>query len=163
AFASYGGTVAIEYAPYPVSFIEAGTGTYFAGSSLWLIDGGSVVETGFNEFPEIDAPYGSKVSTSAIGGSLGSGHSYSYRCYYEWYSATGERFLSATGADVVVALGGGNDTITTVWPTLRRTLKANVNLVLYRTLAEGTIFHRVASKPNDPTVDSVTFADGVAD
>src|SRR5215831_5664325 len=162
AFFAYSGMIGIDSSGVTPCFGEAGDSTYFVGSSLWMIDGTSVTEAGFLEFPEIDNPAG-LVSTSASGGGLVGGHSYSYRAYYEWYSNAGERYQSTCGADVVVALPGGNDTIQIIWPSLRRTNKTNVTLAVYRTLADGTIFHRVATAFNDPTVDTITVSDGVSD
>lgn len=160
---SYHGNVGLDYSHTP-RWIEAGNATYFTGTSLWMVDGSDVVETGFLEFPEIDSSAG-YVSTSTTGGGLvgGATNSYSYRAYYEWFSATGELFMSTCGGDVPVPLIAGRDTITILIPTLRQTLKQGVNIALYRTLLNGTIFHRVATKANDTTVDTLTFVDVMPD
>lgn len=159
----YPGNVGVDYSHIPTA-IEAGNATYFTGTSLWMLDGADVVETGFAEFPEIDANAG-YVATSTTGGALvgGATNSYSYRAYYEWFSATGEQVLSTCGGDIAVPLGVGLDTITIKIPTLRQTLKQGVSIALYRSLLNGSIFHRVATKANDTTVDTVTFVDTMSD
>lgn len=51
--------------------------------------------------------------------------------------------------------------------TLRVTQKQNVNIVVYRTVANGTVFYRVSDPANplinDPTVDTFTFYDLTSD
>lgn len=58
-------------------------------------------------------------------------------------------------------------TIDVVVPTLRITSKTNVSIALYRTLANGTVFYRASSivplTYNDPSVDTITFVDKIAD
>lgn len=52
-------------------------------------------------------------------------------------------------------------------PTLRLTQKTGVIIVIYRTVINGTVFYRVTDPKNplynDPTVNSVSFTDTVAD
>lgn len=163
AAAAYAGNIGIDYSHTP-TFVEVGGGTYFTGTSLWLLDGSDVVEAGFSEFPEVDAS-ANFVVTSATGGGLvgGATNSYSYRGYYEWFSATGERFLSTFGGDIAVPLIAGRDTITIQIPTLRQTLKTSVNVVLFRTLLNAAVFHRVAQSANLTTQDTITFVDTMND
>ncbi len=51
--------------------------------------------------------------------------------------------------------------------TLKQTLKNNVRIVLYRTIANGTVYYQASSVSapyiNDPTVDYITVNDSVAD
>ena len=60
-----------------------------------------------------------------------------------------------------------NDRADITVPTLRVTGKADVRVVLYRTLANGSTFYRVTSPTsptlNDTTVDTVTITDGASD
>lgn len=157
----YSGNVGVDYSYTPV-FVEAGNGTYFTGTSLWMIDGPSVIETGFNEFPEVDNSV-NYVSTSTTGGGLVAGQTYSYRFYYEWFSAAGELWQSTCASDVIVPLGVGKDTITVNVPTLTHTLKTGVQIAGYRTLAAGTVFHRVGSINNSTAADFVAFTDTMTD
>src|SRR5499427_6444545 len=157
---TYAGQLGVDYSRTP-DFVEAGGGSYLSGSALWLCDGENIVESGFWEFPEFDnsADY----VTKGTAGSLVTG-SYSYRAYYEWTSATGEVYQSATGADVVVTFASGTTNSATIKvPTLTHTLKDHVQVTLYRTLINGTVFHLVARVDNDPTVDYVSITDGMAD
>jgi hypothetical protein len=50
-----------------------------------------------------------------------------------------------------------------VIPTLRVTNKSGVNIVVYRTLANGTVFYKVATLPNNPLVDFIQYTDQVSD
>lgn len=156
---TYAGNVAVDYSHAP-SFIEAGGATYFTGSALWMLDGTSVTETGFFLFPELSI---SSATQSTTGGGLVVGQSYSYRFYYEWLSASGELWQSTFAADLVVVITAGKDTVDIKVPSLVHTLKPGVRIAGYRTLAGGTIFHRVGAVANDPSADFVTFTDEMAD
>lgn len=158
---TYSGNIGVDYGRTP-QCIEAGGASYVTGTALWLVDGKDVVESGFWEFPEFDSST-DYVTKSATGGVLAAG-SYSYRAYYEWSSATGEIYRSATGADVVVTFASGSTNLATIKvPSLSHTLKSKVQVTLYRTLRNGTIFHLIERRDNDRNADFVSFVDNVTD
>ncbi len=73
--------------------------------------------------------------------------------------------------DLPTVAGGSGDTLDSKYvisnsfaiPTLRLSQKTGVNVVIYRTAADGVNYFRVGSVPNDPTVDVVLFTDTTSD
>ena len=139
-----------------------------SGGILNSYDGQSVVEQGFHLFPEGD----SVTATSASGGYMSDG-TRQYCSLYKWVDAAGNIHRSAPSIAYSNTLSGGGSTQknTVTIPTLRLTRKTtprvDVTIEVYRTEAAGTIFYNVGSvaspTDNDPTADSVTFDDTLAD
>jgi hypothetical protein len=147
---------------------------HVSGGLLSMYDGVSLVEHGFNVFPEASS------AVTSAGGSVNDG-AHSYVVVYEWKDATGARHQSAPSPAVSATTGGGNNTVTLTIPTLRLTAKApvnvagaalaypraNVSLAVYRTEAAGTEYFRVSSLTsltyNDVTNDTVTYVDTASD
>jgi hypothetical protein len=131
---------------------------------LKMYDGNSVVEHGFNFFPEnLTNP-----STAGAGGNLGPGN-YGYVATYRWADNTGKDHISAPSPQtltVVIAAGTTNLPKIRV-PTLRLTEKESVVIDIYRTEDAGTVFYKVTDDLNpvynDTTVDYIEFDDAVAD
>lgn len=162
---------------------QIGNTLYVSGGFIWQYDGHSAVEAGFHLYPELP-------STAAVR-SNGTGSmnldtalttpSYSYRVYYEWVNAKGEREQSSFAGAVSVTFQASDDTVTLTIPTLSFTEKlsprTNVAIAVYRTEAnpsDDSPFYRVSSLDptatgnngflfNDPTTDTVTFVDGLQD
>lgn len=73
--------------------------------------------------------------------------------------------------DLPTTASGAGDTLATSYtisntltiPTLRVTSKTGVNIVIYRTQGNGTIFFRAGQVANDKTVDTVSFLDTISD
>lgn len=155
--------------------VEYGYSAYIASGILWQYDGINLVEQGFLVFPEDITP-----SAPAGTGSLDVGKDYSYRVYYEWTNAQGERQRSTT-ARIVTQLTTSSQRVQLVIPTLCHTHKGNdVSIVVYRTegnpnIIGGAPFYRVSDPDpdtagatngyinNDITADTVTFVDEMAD
>ena len=138
------------------------------GGILSSYDGNSVTESGFNLFPE-----GTTVtSTPTTAGSMSDG-TYQYSVVYQWIDAKGNTHRSAPEVAFTQVLSGGGSTQRVVMdiPTLRLTQKTSprteVTLEVFRTEASGSIFYRVSSitapTDNDPTADTVSFNDTLAD
>lgn len=136
----------------------------FVGGVLQTYDGVSVVESGFNVYPE---------SIQAVAGGSGSGlasGSYQYVCTYEYTDNNGQTQYSAGSVPVSVTVTAGQH-VTVTGPTLRLTskqmMRSSPNIGIYRTQANGTTFNRVSSilapLANDPTVDSFQFVDVASD
>ena len=157
--------------------VQYGRTAYVASGVLWAYDGVQLVEQGFHIYPELVTSV-----TANSTGSLDNDTSYSYRVYYEWTNARGERQRSTTSEIVTQATGSSDDTNTLTIPTLSHGSKgADVSIVVYRTVGDpiitgGAPFYRVShSDPeqvgaalnryvaNDPTSDTVAFIDGLAD
>ncbi len=167
----------------PVSAAEFGQSTYLSGCQLWMFDGTAPAEAGFHMAPDVAD---SHFSASDVNGeSLLTGVSYTYRFYYEWYNARGERvrsqFMQRTYAPTF-ASGEGEIVITI--PTLRHTLKsathghaAEVSIVVYRCEGDSAaeIFYRVSSPDpstagsdngylaNSFSANTVSFTDSMSD
>ncbi len=143
---------------------------YLPGAFLQAYDGDGFVEAGYHIYPE-------GVSAIVAGaGSIGIG-TYLYYAMYEWVDAKGQLHRSAPSIPLTVVVGGANSTVTLTIPTLRITARQGTRtapiIAVYRTTAGGTIPYRVSSRTvaggnnglflSDPTVDSITFVDVLAD
>jgi len=134
------------------------------GGILQSYDGNSFVEHLFHLYPE-------NVLAVASGsdGYLSAG-TYQYQVTYEWMDSYGQIQRSSPSPTVTVNAAANNH-ITLTIPTLRLTAKqnnrSNVNIVIYRTAANGVVFNQVTSNLspllNDTTVDTVTFTDYLSD
>jgi hypothetical protein len=151
--------------------VVMGRGLYLGGGCLFYYDGRSVVESGFHLYPE------NFTLTSNGTGGLTASSSYSYRIYWEWLNALGEREQSSC-AGVGTVSTGSNTAVDIVVQTLPFTLKTStgtpsreeMHLAIYRTEADlSDLYYRVSSldpasyTKNDPTADTISFTDTVAD
>lgn len=122
---------------------------------------------------------------AGVGGSIGAG-TRQYFLVYEWTDAQGQFHTSApsapftavngnrtiSGAPNVAQTGASNNAPTlSSWellcPTLRVTRRDNVNIGVFRTIADeqggGQVAYRIGNIPNNPAVDSVAFLDTLSD
>lgn len=130
---------------------------------IYMYDGSNVVEHGFLQYPwDI-------VLAAGAGGSLTSGGTYFYQVTYEWMDAQGQVHRSAPGFQVGSGSLGANTKVTLTIPTLRCTQKTNVLITVWRTTNAGATWYQVnnfngiGTLYNDPTVDTVTWVDTLAD
>lgn len=140
---------------------------HVAGGFLSAYDGQGFVEHGFFLFPE-----GSTTTPATSGGSMADG-TYSYKVSYEWTDNQGNLHRSAPSPAVsaVVSGGGGSGKVTVTVPSLRITAKTSprgeVELVLWRTQAGGTIYQRAGSLTsrayNDTATNTVAVVDTISD
>lgn len=140
---------------------ELGHDLHFGGGFLAMYDGGSVVEHGFHLFPE-----GITASVGIAGtGALSAGQ-YQYVVCYEWMDAQGNLHRSAPSVPTTVTVantGSCTLTIPCLQLTAKRGARSPVQVVVYRTTVDGSVFYRVSS-PTSPTQNgygtaTVTFAD----
>lgn len=142
--------------------VAIGGNLYTAGGVLQSYDGAQYVEHGFHLYPETPTS-----STSSSGGSIGVG-TYYYCVVYEWFDAVGRKQYSAPSVAISVSFStGSNNSVTLTIPTLRLTSKTGVTIGVYRTQSSASVLQLVSnpSAPlkNDPTVDTVSFTDTLAD
>jgi hypothetical protein len=139
--------------------LELGSNLHITGGILSCYDGATISEHGFHLFPE------GLTAAAGSGGSLSSG-SYGYSAVYRWTDAQGQDHNSAPSQLLTISVSGGATVLVTV-PTLRLTGKSNVRIMLYRTFVNQTVLYAVTTIAtpvlNDPTVDSITITDGLAD
>jgi hypothetical protein len=141
---------------------ELSQNLHINGGILEMYDGVTVVEHGFNVFPEdITA------TPSNVGGNITAGQ-YQYRVTYEWTDNQGLLHRSAPSVPVTVTFAGGVTTgqVDLTIPTLRITSKTQVRVVVYRTEGNGTIFYQLTSitSPllNTTAADTVSYNDKAA-
>lgn len=149
----------------PTVIQNLGNNLEMSGGVLSIFDGTVTSEQGFNIFPESITA----VVNGAASGSMDAG-TYQYSVCYEWTDSQSQVHRSAPSAGLTVVVGAGTNSVTLTLPTLRVTDKSGVLIVVYRTEASGLIFYQVTPSPafgsavfNDPSVNSVTFTDTLAD
>ncbi len=152
-----------------------GNNLHATGGFVSMYDGTNIVEHGFHLYPE-----GVTGSTATSGGHIADSSSFEYQVTYEWTDNQGNIHRSAPSVGVIVVTGNSGSNVnlnTLVIPTLRLTSKQDVSIVVYRSTAgESSVFYRVSAVSptntgltnnfyivNDPTVDTVTFTDALAD
>jgi hypothetical protein len=142
---------------------EIGNDLLLTGGFLWSYDGYTPVENGFHLWPDHVG-----VTTSGAGGFI-TAQQYYYQATYEWSDNQGNVFRSAPSVPVTITTTGATSSNTLKVPTLRLTAKtANpVKIVIYRWSTAQQTYYQVTSisSPtlNDPTVDSITYVDTLAD
>lgn len=159
---------------------EAGKGLYVAGGILWHFDGKAPVEHNFALYPELEVDYGSSDpadhdAVAVASGSMGAG-TYGYKVFYEWPTANNE-IMRSTAVTFSVLISASQQVTLTI-PTLTHTHKQGerspVSIVVYRTTANGLIYHRASSEDptstgdnswieNDPTANEVSWTDDLTD
>lgn len=147
--------------------VQLGETLYITGGFLWAYDGHDAHEAGFHLVTE-----GITAQAQNSGGGLIES-TYEWAFYWESFSAGGERELSSAFARVSVTLGAGEDQVQFTIPTLAHTNRpsGNVRLAAYRSVHEDgvptTERYRVDDPTNptlnDPTQDTITFTDSMAD
>ncbi len=157
---------------------QLGRGLYLAAAAPLHYDGSRWAEWGFHTAPDVGAGATIEAVPSNGAGSLTPSATYNYRIWYEEIDNQGELHQGGTSVPVVVEMGGADDTVTLQIPTYRLTSRARVRIGVARSLAnDSSRFFRVTSTNpdflapgeingyllNDPTVDTVTFVDGLSD
>lgn len=151
----------LDFSTQPFSNVEIGANLLLGGGFLWAYDGQKPVEQNFHLFPE-----DLFIATATTGGFL-TAQQYFYQGIYEWTDAQGNIHRSAPSIPVTITTTGSTSVNTVNIPTLRLTYKTGVRLTLYRWSTAQQNYYQITSisSPllNDPTVDSVTFTDTLAD
>ena len=136
------------------------------GGTVQSYDSQSAVEQGFHLFPENITAVASNGA-----GALTSSTQYAYQITYEWTDNRGQVHRSAPSIPVTVTMGGTDDTVTLTIHCLCLTQKtsprAEINIVVYRTEANGAIFYQASSPTtltfNDPNNNTITYVDLLSD
>lgn len=152
---------------------EIGKNLSLTGGFLWGYDGYTPVENNFFLWPDsIEASWattGGAIAAQPDGAT--NTDAYWYQVTYEWTDNQGNAYRSAPSVPVAVTTTGSGTTgsITIDVPTLRLTYKiANpVKIVIYRWSVAQQVYYQVTSISapllNNPTTDSVSFVDTLAD
>ena len=136
------------------------------GGVVQSYDSAGAVEHGFHLFPEDVTGVASNGA-----GALTSSKSYGYCVTYEWTDNKGQVHRSAPSIPITVTTGASDDTVTLTIPTLRLTQKKSprspVNIVVYRTVGDGTVYYQASSPTtltfNNTGIDTITYTDLLAD
>lgn len=141
---------------------RAGDGMIIAGGVPQFYDGLSVRDLGFLLYPE-------GVTAVAVGAGTGlmAAGVYQYCVVYEATDNLGQLHRSAPSTPVSVT-AAALDSVTVTIPNLRvGTWGTAARLVVYRTAVNGSFFYRVTTSAaptmNDPTTNTTTYTDSVAD
>jgi hypothetical protein len=149
---------------------EATSETLVGAGNLYAYDGINLVESGFWLYPEgIVAtvfPNSGSVPVVPPSGVQNSAQVF-YQITYEWVDAAGNSHYSAPSFVVGGATGltvFPGSAITLVIPTLQVTLRQNVTIGIYRAaMNTASPMYRVASIPNNPALQTITYTDAAAD
>lgn len=149
-------TVDFDNEQYSYIHSTLGSNLHFTGGFVQMYDGADVVEHNFHVYPGVSAN-----SQSSTGGYIIPG-TYSYVGCYEWIDQQNNVHRSRPSAvsQIVVVAGTSTNTVTLQFQCLHLTNKPAsrpVQLVLYRTTADGTVFYRVTSL-TDPTLNQIGSA-----
>lgn len=141
------------------SALEAGDNLLILGSVLHMYDGDSIVEHGFNVFPENCAATNGGAGLVDIG-------THGYAFVYEWTDKQGNTHRSCPLYKTLV-ISGAAATVNLQFLTLQLTRKQDVRLVVYRTTANGSRYYRLTS-PTTPVLNTsaamvVNIVDNAAD
>lgn len=171
----------------PYSSAQLGRGLYLASAVPLHYDGSRWAEADFHAAPDYGYTYvlagapalatltavtGLSQLSQAGGGGLTALNDYGYKVWYEEVDAQGELHPGAVGVQIDIVLTGANDQVTLTIPTYRLTSKNRVRISIARSVGnDDSQFFRLTSLDptsaqyllNDPTVDTLTFVDGLAD
>jgi hypothetical protein len=141
--------------------VEAADGLAMGGGSLLAFDGSIYAEDGFPIYPE--APTTPGVETA---GGLTAG-TYHWRAVYRYTDTNGRVTRSRPSAplDFVIIGAASRITVTVVTSRFNSRPNATIQIELYRTIVNGPeeSYRLVTTLANDPTIDTVSFSDGVTD
>ena len=155
--------------------ISLGNNAIAAGAAVTMYDSASIVEQNFHIYPN---GINQSAGISNSGGNLGLASSnslYSYIFTYEWIDNQGQIHRSfpspattplASGQVYTFASGTTTGSVSLTVPNLRVTNKGGgqVSIVVYRTAANGSVYYRLFSVPNDPSTDTQSsIIDGTPD
>lgn len=133
--------------------VQYGKSLYFPGAVPRQFDGANLHEVGFNFFPE---GFTVELVANATGMDVGL---IGVAIVYEWTDAAGELHESAPSVPYQITTDSGNRRALVTIPTLRLTdkLSTPVQIAIYQTQSNGTLYFRVGAVDNDPDANTVTF------
>lgn len=150
--------------------VEAANNTLFSGGVMKMYDGNLVVEQGFLQVP--DSPSITPgLPVVEVDPGLTGGKSYQYAVVFAWRDRFGQIHRSTPSFSTAQVIGSAPNFYS--WevqvPCISLTMKSNVELELYRTTGDGTLYHKItggvsgSTITNDPTNPYVTFIDDYSD
>lgn len=156
------GVVGVELdfssAPLVDNRSELGESLVLGGGFLSQYDGVGPVELGFFLWPD--------ECTVALGGSGGlSAGAYQWVAVYEWTDNAGlvHRSAASLPAQATATAGQAATLTVSTLPLTRKQARSPVQIVLYRTLANGTVFYRASSLTAPDQNVTATYLQTVTD
>ena len=132
---------------------QLGKSLLIGGGFTSLYDTQEISELGFHLYPE-----NVSCATATSSGSLAAG-TYSYKVIFVFTDANGRIHRSAPSSGVQQVTTGSTSKNTLTIPTLRITDHSAVNVEVYRTTNNGTLYFKVGSVANSVSSDTVSFVD----
>jgi hypothetical protein len=155
---------------------ELGEQLHIAGSVMHSYDGNGCVEHGFLELPifqESDVVASDCSPSLGVGSGSGFPQTKQYCLVFAWADAKGQIHRSAPSIPQSVTIPDATTKVTISCRPLTITSKRNVEIEVYATEGDGTIFYKTSSLAlsssnngrvdNDPTAVSISFVDMVPD
>lgn len=143
----------------PSSAVVCSGGVHINSGLLRYFDGCSISEHGFI----------SSFTSMTFSGSTGTGHTYRYQACYAWTDATGRRHRSATATNPDLyaisrtnAISATNPITVSLYP-LKATEKSNVDVEVYRTTDNGSVYYFVGSVAGPGATNKIDVVDRIAD
>jgi hypothetical protein len=160
-------TVDLNASLYSVNSEELAQNLHLSGGLVQMYDGQSVVEHGFITYPVVD------IVSHGSGGNIQPGV-YNYTACYEWVDNQGNLHQSRPADPKEVTILFANDKVSLSINCLNLTAKDGVQIVVYRTEANGSILYRTNSLTpgfgltdyflyNNPTGTTLTYVDSMSD
>lgn len=149
---------------YAVNNAELATNLHLTGGFLQMYDGASIIEHGFHVYPILTVD-----NVVLSGGELSAG-TYYYTACYEWIDNQGNIHQSAPALYKTTGVVTANSRVFLKVNYLNLTAKTGsrpVQLIIYRTLHDGSVFYRVSSLTapdlNSVNGDYLYFTDTMSD
>lgn len=134
--------------------------TILPGAALTRIDQRGAVESGFVLRPAIFPP----ITKSGAGGLLSPSVTYQYTAVYKSSSENGQIELSAPADPASIVMGPGDSETFVPFLLEQVSARASVQMEVYRTLGNGTIFYLVDTIDGGAaTGQSITYNDQLSD
>jgi len=141
--------------PTSVQTVEAHNGLLIPGSLPLFFDGDECVEQGYLYTPE------TPTALEGTSGNLSAG-TYQLCITYRWRDLSGQLHESSPSGSCSEEVDA-DDKITWTVSNLCHTRRADVQICLWRTKANGYKFYMLTTLDNDKTSDTQTYADTAAD
>jgi len=149
---------------FAVNHAELASDLHLTGGFVQMYDGASIVEHGFHVYPILT------IDNVAISGGELSAGTYYYTACYEWVDNQGNIHQSAPALYKTTGAVGANSRVFLRVNYLNLTAKTGnypVQIVVYRTKADGSFFYRVSSLTspdiNNVNGDYLYFTDTMSD
>ena len=151
--------VVVEISPDTVTrAIESDSQLLIPTSKPQVFDGDTVVEDGFNAYPDVDA------TLNAVPGDLSPGKLYGYKAVYVWTDAQGKRHVSAESKSSSFSTATNQERGSIKYSFLPATDKDDVTIELYRTKGDGSIYYLLTDPiANNVLAEDASFPDNTLD